>query len=749
MDNGFQRSYVERACTLVLLMRHCTNVVAAVVTLAAPGSTAKPAGKLLVAALACWAVYRLATRSHRNVFAAIDFAFTLVICAAIPLLTTDSELVRYWVAPEAIAMTAIVSFAASLPVRISVPMCALIVVAYAAGAASLVGWATVPAMVSWRYFVIQAVMSALVRVAMLRVAAAVDRTHDSHWQAAELRRRVAQAVRSYEREQFALLHDTAASTLLMVGRETPISPDRLAAQARRDLAVLNTRPSTLTRPIELRAALREQARGARTSVRIHGTPALWVEGELGMAVVAATREALNNVDRHADATEISVEVRQDSVVVGDNGSGFIPTASTTGRGIAESIVGRMERVGATANVHSVPGRGTSVGLSWADTAQCRQTRESGHDPDRLIERVRIDYGYTLVSLALLIVVLTVPFTLAHDLYPAVQIGLAVLAALSCLVALPTLNATHSRLRPLAVAALFLVTVAQPALLPPSLLGNTAQWSLFTVGWCLSALMLGFPLRTAITILGANWVLACAVTFAREPSGTILISLGFLGACLLVMQAFAQAANAIIVGAAYATHTETQARLDLLTEQRVAAALQAEDRRRYADLRRSVIPLLTKLSRGSPVDAALRRQARAELQRIRTLLNRASTFDHRLLHALRPAVDAATSRNVEVDVQVRSKLPDLAQADIEQLTEAISRTLDKCTVGARIVLTNTSNELIASVVCRGHTAVPEDEESTPGVGTHEVVNLGGYTWLTIRHPLPATGSDDIVAYDHAV
>ncbi len=406
-------------------------------------------------------------------------------------------------------------------------------------------------MVSLRYVVIQAAMTALVRVALLRVAAAIDRAHDSHRQAAEDRRRVAEAVRSYEREQFALLHDTAASTLLMVGNETPIPPDRLAAQARRDLAVLKSRPSTLTRRIELIAALRERASGTRTSVRFHGMAALWVEGELGRAVVAAAGEAMTNVDRHAGATAISIEVRQHSVVVGDNGSGFIPKPSTTGRGIAESIVGRMQRVGATANIHSVPGRGTVVELSWADTAQCGRTRESGTDPDHLIERVRIGYGYTLVGFALLTLVLMVPFTLAHDAYPALQIGLAALA-LSCLVPLPILNATHSMLRWLAVAALFVVSVLQPAFLPASLLGNAAQWSLFTVGWFLSPLLLGLPLRTAIAILGANWVAACAVTLAREPSARILVSLGFLGAYVVVMQAFAQVANAKM-HAASATH----------------------------------------------------------------------------------------------------------------------------------------------------------------------------------------------------
>ena len=91
-DHGLENQLQATVYTVAVLTCHCTNVLAAIVTLADPASAAKPPGKWLVAALGCWAVYRLATRSHRNVFAAIDFAFTLAICAAIPLLTTDSEL---------------------------------------------------------------------------------------------------------------------------------------------------------------------------------------------------------------------------------------------------------------------------------------------------------------------------------------------------------------------------------------------------------------------------------------------------------------------------------------------------------------------------------------------------------------------------------------------------------------------------------------------------------------------------------
>jgi hypothetical protein len=122
------------------------------------------------------------------------------------------------------------------------------------------------------------------------------------------------------------------------------------------------------------------------------------------------------------------------------------------------------------------------------------------------------------------------------------------------------------------AALFVVTVVQPALLPASLLGNAARWALFTVGWSVGIADRFAAPHCHHAILGANWVAACAVTLAREPSARILVSLGFLGACVVVVQAFAQVANAIITHAASAAQVEMEARLDLLTRQRVAAAL---------------------------------------------------------------------------------------------------------------------------------------------------------------------------------
>ena len=78
----------------------------------------------------------------------------------------------------------------------------------------------------------------------------------------------------------------------------------------------------------------------------------------------AAREAMANAARHAVVDEISVFVDTTAVYVRDRGRGFDPDAIGADRqGIAESIRGRMERVGGTARIVTTPGEGTEVELS--------------------------------------------------------------------------------------------------------------------------------------------------------------------------------------------------------------------------------------------------------------------------------------------------------------------------------------------------------------------------------------------------
>jgi signal transduction histidine kinase len=85
------------------------------------------------------------------------------------------------------------------------------------------------------------------------------------------------------------------------------------------------------------------------------------------AIVLAAREAMANAAEHSGADLVSafVDVGDDeiAVFVRDRGTGFDAKKVAKGKhGIAESIRGRMERAGGSAEIVSMPGEGTEVEL---------------------------------------------------------------------------------------------------------------------------------------------------------------------------------------------------------------------------------------------------------------------------------------------------------------------------------------------------------------------------------------------------
>jgi signal transduction histidine kinase len=86
------------------------------------------------------------------------------------------------------------------------------------------------------------------------------------------------------------------------------------------------------------------------------------------SMLGAIREALTNAAKHAGVRRVSVftEVTGTELLalVRDRGSGFDRTVHTgpDRRGIADSIVGRMDQHGGSALIRSVPGEGTEVEL---------------------------------------------------------------------------------------------------------------------------------------------------------------------------------------------------------------------------------------------------------------------------------------------------------------------------------------------------------------------------------------------------
>jgi signal transduction histidine kinase len=190
--------------------------------------------------------------------------------------------------------------------------------------------------------------------------------------AADLRAERRERIRSQERAEVAAhVHDSVLQTLALIRKaaDDPREVTRLARTQERELRGWLYAPSSPEEPafsaaLQSAAGEVEEAHGVTVETVVVGdsptTAAL-------LAVVAATREALVNAALHSGAPTVSLyaEVGADrvEVFVRDRGSGFDPSAVPEDRfGVAQSIVGRLQRHGGKAVVRSSPGAGTEVHL---------------------------------------------------------------------------------------------------------------------------------------------------------------------------------------------------------------------------------------------------------------------------------------------------------------------------------------------------------------------------------------------------
>jgi signal transduction histidine kinase/phage shock protein PspC (stress-responsive transcriptional regulator) len=186
----------------------------------------------------------------------------------------------------------------------------------------------------------------------------------------------AERIRTQERAELAAhLHDSVLQTLALMQKRAE-DPREVAALARRQERELRTwlnagsrreRGASLAAALEAAVAEIEDAHGVPVELVAVGDRAL---DERAEALVAATREAVLNAVKFAPMAAISVyaEVQGNraEVFVRDRGPGFdLAAVPPDRRGLRESVLGRMERHGGRAAIHTRPGEGTEVELVMA------------------------------------------------------------------------------------------------------------------------------------------------------------------------------------------------------------------------------------------------------------------------------------------------------------------------------------------------------------------------------------------------
>jgi signal transduction histidine kinase len=221
---------------------------------------------------------------------------------------------------------------------------------------------------------------------------------------AERDRAIEEAARERERaarlaERDALgreIHDSVLQALALLakqGRELmtrdAVSPDEVrallgvAGQQERALRELLSHPrdDAPVGAVSLRTALAAAAFGIRdVPVTVSATTGAWMPADEVDEVVAAVRQALENVERHAHASSVTIfaEAFDGEVVVSvrDDGVGFAFDEQRLARdgkmGLLRSMRGRAETLGGSMEVHSAPGRGTEIEFRFP------RRRDDGH-----------------------------------------------------------------------------------------------------------------------------------------------------------------------------------------------------------------------------------------------------------------------------------------------------------------------------------------------------------------------------------
>src|SRR5689334_12997290 len=272
---------------------------------------------------------------------AVDAVLICGLCLAKPVLVDPGQQTASlgWISPIASFTVVAIQFqvGAAAAVAATLAVCA----AFIGGTAASPGLTMRDGVfaVGGGWMLVEAVLARLLWVLLQRAGREADRLMRAQF-AAERAAATAAARRSAQRAHWATVHDTSASTLLMIGLGSVRgTEDWLPGQVRRDIRLLHGArddpPDAGAGGVALEPALDMAARAARVHVTVDCPAGATAPAAVVRAVTGAAGEALENVARHAGVHVARVTVQRAAdvleVAVADDGAGFDPDRTAADR----------------------------------------------------------------------------------------------------------------------------------------------------------------------------------------------------------------------------------------------------------------------------------------------------------------------------------------------------------------------------------------------------------------------------------
>ncbi|GAA4816870.1 hypothetical protein ACFQ0K_08400 [Nocardioides caeni] len=445
-------------------------------------------------------------------------------------------------------------------------------------------------------------------------------------------------------EDARILHDTVINTLaaLAVGGAAVADGQAVRARCARDVATVEA----LTMDDELPQhghgihgglevdGIRVERRGLAGD-ELARQEALLPEAVLE-ALSGAVTELVRNAAKHSGAAAVVVDVRPHGdggggmvVAVADDGVGFDGTMPR-GRGLAESVLGRLEGTGLTMSLVTAPGQGTTATLTWGgpSVGPAAETTELSEPPVSAASLMAATEGLQrrasgLFALALVFVGIWLAVT-NHRGAPTEEYPMVVVVAVVCAIA--WWSGDGGRLRRLAVATLLTLGACVAFVLSAASVDFGRDDVVFWQAICPAGpllLMLGDPrwraaAGPAIALLGLT-VVGLAVGLAPS-SGLAAVSTLVAGAACIGLVGGWAGFQALLrtIGAQVGADQAAMARLRGEVEQRDAAS-RARRRWTAAGLEES-IELLRQVAdgRADPADQEVRSSCAEEETYLRQL-----------------------------------------------------------------------------------------------------------------------------------